>query len=147
VLRDIVRRGAIRTDRHGDDTMQRRDINAPDAPAPASAYSQAVEVTGFTRTLYISGQVGIDADGNVPGDIEEQSRLVWANLNAQLRAADMTLDNVVKFVTILPDAADIAASRTGRQEALGERRPAHTLIIGGLANPAWKIEIEAVAVA
>ena len=127
--------------------MQRRDINAPDAPAPISAYSQAVEVTGITRTLYVSGQVGVDTDGNIPDDFVEQSRLVWANVSAQLRAAEMTLDNVVKFVTILPNAADIAASRTGRQESLGDRRPAHTLIIGGLANPAWKIEVEAVAVA
>ena len=127
--------------------MQRRDINAPDAPAPISAYSQAVEVTAVTRTLYISGQVGVDIDGNVPDDFMKQSRLVWANVSAQLRAADMTLDNVVKFVTILPNPSDIAASRTSRQEALGNRRPAHTLIIGGLANPVWKIEVEAVAVA
>lgn len=127
--------------------MQRRDINAPDAPAPVSAYSQAVEVTGATRTLYISGQVGMDADGNVPDDIVAQSRLAWANLTAQLRAAGMTLDHVVKVVTILPNAADLAASRTGRQEALGDRKPASTLIIGGLANPTWKIEVEAVAVA
>ena len=127
--------------------MQSRDINAPDAPAPISAYSQAVEVTAVTRTLYISGQVGVDIDGNIPDDFMEQSRLVWANVSAQLRAAEMTLDNVVKFVTILPNAADIAASRTSRQEALGNHRPAHTLIIGGLANAAWMIEVEAVAVA
>ena len=87
--------------------MQRRDINAPDAPAPVSAYTQAVEVTGATRTLYISGQVGIGPDGKVPDDIVAQSRLAWANLTAQLRAAGMTLDHVVKVVTILPDAADL----------------------------------------
>ena len=39
--------------------MQRRDINAADAPAPAGQYTQAVEVTGASRTLYLSGQVGI----------------------------------------------------------------------------------------
>lgn len=127
--------------------MQCRDINAPDAPPPASAYTQAVEVTGATRTLYISGQVGIGPDGKVPDDIAAQSRLVWANLAAQLRAAGMTLDHVVKVVTILPNAADLAASRAARQEALGDRKPASTLIIGGLANPAWKIEVEAIAVA
>jgi enamine deaminase RidA (YjgF/YER057c/UK114 family) len=142
-----MRRGAIRARSHGEGAMQRRDINAPDAPAPVSAYTQAVEVTGATRTLYISGQVGIDADGNVPDDIVGQSRLAWANLAAQLRAAGMRLDHVVKVVTILPNAADLAASRVARQEALGDRRPASTLIIGGLANPAWKIEVEAVAVA
>ena len=37
--------------------MQRRDINAADAPAPAGQYTQAVEVTGASRTLYIRGQV------------------------------------------------------------------------------------------
>lgn len=46
--------------------MQRRDINAPDAPPPADQYTQAVDVTGTTRTLYISGQVGVAADGSVP---------------------------------------------------------------------------------
>jgi enamine deaminase RidA (YjgF/YER057c/UK114 family) len=37
--------------------MQRRDINAADAPAPAGQYTQAVEVTAATRTLYISGAI------------------------------------------------------------------------------------------
>lgn len=40
--------------------MQKRDINATLAPKPASAYSQAIEVTGCTRILFISGQVGTD---------------------------------------------------------------------------------------
>lgn len=127
--------------------MQIRHINAPDAPAPAGQYTQAVEVTGATRTLYISGQVGSAVDGTIPEGVEAQSRLVWANLIAQLRAAGMTLDNVVKITTILPNHADLAASRVGRAEVLGDRKPASTLIIGGLANPAWKIEIEAIAVA
>ncbi len=126
--------------------MQIRHLNATDAPAPAGQYSQAVEVTGASRTLYVSGQVGMDVSGTVPPDVGAQSRLVWANIVAQLRAADMTLDNVVKIVTILPDHADLAASRVGRAEALGERKPASTLIIGGLANPAWKIEVEVIAV-
>jgi enamine deaminase RidA (YjgF/YER057c/UK114 family) len=43
--------------------MQKRDINATLAPKPASAYSQAIEVTGCTRILFIGGQVG---NANVP---------------------------------------------------------------------------------
>ena len=50
--------------------MQRRDINAADAPAPAGPYTQAVEVTGTTRTLYVSGQVGVAADGSIPENAE-----------------------------------------------------------------------------
>jgi enamine deaminase RidA (YjgF/YER057c/UK114 family) len=76
-----------------------------------------------------------------------QARLAWRNLGAQLAAADMGFDNLVKITMIIPDASEIPASRDARAEALGDRRPASTLIIAGLANPAWKIEIEGVAYA
>jgi enamine deaminase RidA (YjgF/YER057c/UK114 family) len=56
-------------------------------------------------------------------------------------------DNLVKVTMIIPDAAEIPASRPARAEALGDRGPASTLIVAGLANPAWKIEIEAIACA
>jgi 2-iminobutanoate/2-iminopropanoate deaminase len=127
--------------------MQRRDLNVPDAPPPVAAYTQAIEVTGATRTLYISGQIGQRMDGTIPVDIVEQSRLAWQNLEAQLKVAGMTLDNLVKTTTILPNHGDLAAAREARSEALGDRRPASTLIVGGLANSAWKIEVEGVAVA
>jgi 2-iminobutanoate/2-iminopropanoate deaminase len=35
--------------------MRYRDINAPDAPVPLAAYTQAIKVSDATRTLYISG--------------------------------------------------------------------------------------------
>jgi len=94
--------------------MQRRDLNAPDAPLPVAAYTQAIEVSGATRTLYISGQVGQRMDGTIPYDIVEQSRLAWQNLEAQLKAAGMTLDNLVKITTILPNRGDLVAAREVR---------------------------------
>ena len=54
--------------------MQIRLSNAPDAPAPVGQYTHAVEVTGATRTVYISGQVGAAMDGSVPEDATEQGR-------------------------------------------------------------------------
>ena len=42
----------------------------------------------------------------------------------------------------MPNHGDLAAAREGRSTVLGDRKPASTLIVGGLANPAWKIEIE-----
>ena len=74
--------------------MHRRDLNAPNAPAPAAAYTQAIEVSEVVRTLYISGQVGVRKDGTIPDNIVEQSNLAWQNLAAQLDAAGMTLDNL-----------------------------------------------------
>ena len=109
--------------------------------------SQAVEVSGATRTLYLSGQLGTEYDGTTPSGVEEQARLVWRNLRLQLEAAGMSFDNLVKVTMYLPDPADIPLSRPARAEALGDRRPASTVLIAGLVNPAWKIEIEAIACA
>ena len=127
--------------------MQRRDINAADAPAPAGQYTQAVEVTGASRMLYVSGQVGVAADGSIPENAEAQSALAWRNLQTQLLAAGMGIENLVKITTIVCNPADIAAVRAGRASVLGEHRPASTLIVGGLANAAWKVEVEGIAVA
>jgi enamine deaminase RidA (YjgF/YER057c/UK114 family) len=127
--------------------MQKREINAKLAPQPASAYSQSVEVTGSVRILYISGQLGMDTDGTTPSTMAGQARLAWRNVAAQLSEAGMGFDNLVKVTMIIPDAAEIPASRPARAEALGDRRPASTLIVAGLANPAWKIEIKAIACA
>ena len=99
--------------------MQRRDINAADAPAPAGQYTQAVEVNGASRTLYLSGQVGIAADGSVPEDAEAQCALAWRNLQAQLRAAGMEIENLAllwqKIFTGLCRAEPFAAVRTARR--------------------------------
>jgi 2-iminobutanoate/2-iminopropanoate deaminase len=127
--------------------MERRDINATDAPAPAGQYTQAIEVTGASRMLYLSGQVGIASDGSVPEDAEAQCALAWRNLQAQLRAAGMGIENLVKITAIVCNPADIASVRAGRAAVLGTHQPASTLIIGGLANPAWKVEVEGIAVA
>jgi 2-iminobutanoate/2-iminopropanoate deaminase len=107
--------------------MQRRDINAADAPAPAGQYTQAVEVTGATRTLYLSGQVGVAADGSIPGDAEAQCALACRNLQAQLRAAGMEITNLVKITTIVRDPADTVAVRTGRRRSSARTgRPARS---------------------
>lgn len=127
--------------------MQQRYVNAESAPQPVSAYSQAVEVAAGTRMLFISGQVGTEADGSSPSSMEDQARLAWRNLGAQLAAAGMSFENLVKVTMIIPDPAEIPASRPARQDALGDRRPASTVIVAGLANPAWKIEIEGIACA
>lgn len=127
--------------------MNRRSIDAPDVPMPAGGYSQAIEVSGVTRTLYVSGQIPVTADGFVPEGFLDQARLAWRNVEAQLRAADMTLDNLVKVTTFLSDRRYGMDNRVIRQEALGARKPASTVIIAGIFDSAWLLEIEAIACA
>ena len=125
--------------------MPFRAINAESAPQPAGGYAQALETTGTTRTLYVSGQIPVTADGHVPATFKEQARLVWDNVEAQLLAADMTLDNVVKVTTFLSDRRYNIENREARQAALGDRTPALTVIITGIFDEAWLLEIEAIA--
>jgi 2-iminobutanoate/2-iminopropanoate deaminase len=127
--------------------MQRRELNAPEAPPIATYYSQAVEVSSVARTVYISGQVGVDTNGKLADDFATQCRQTLLNLQAQLRAAGMTFDNVVKLNTILPDLANIGELRRIRAEIMGDSKPASTLVVGGLVNPEYTIEIEAIACA
>jgi 2-iminobutanoate/2-iminopropanoate deaminase len=127
--------------------MQRRNLNAPEAPPVATYYSQAVEVTDVTRTVYISGQVGVDASGKLADDFATQCRQTLLNLQAQLRAAGMSFDNVVKLQTILPDLANISELRNIRAEIMGDCKPASTLIVARLVSPDYQIEIEAIACA
>lgn len=127
--------------------MQMSAFNAEEAPAPAGGYAQAVEVAGATRTLFVSGQIPADTDGAVPSDFRSQCRLAWQNVSYQLKAADMTLDNVVKVTTFLSERAYGIENREIRQEVLGDRTPALTVIITGIFDSAWLLEIEAIAVA
>jgi len=128
--------------------MQVKHINAPDAPQPAGgAYVQAVEVTGATRTLYISGQVPAEIDSSVPEGFEAQARLAWKNVFAQLAAADMTIDNLVKVTIFLSDRKHIADYRKVRGEVLQGRKIGLTTIITGIFDERWLLEIEAIAAA
>ncbi|WP_072389155.1 RidA family protein [Hyphomicrobium sp. CS1BSMeth3] len=127
--------------------MEKRTINAADAPAPAGTYSQAIEVRNATRTLYVSGQIPVAVDGTVPTAFADQARVAWQNVVAQLHAAGMTLDDLVKVTIFLSDRRYIPEYRQVRSEFLGERRPALTCIITGIFDTAWLLEIEAVACA
>ena len=62
-------------------------------------YSQAIEVTGATRTLYCAGQTSVDEEGNPvhPGNMEAQLGQAFDNLETVLAKAGMTLANVVRL--------------------------------------------------
>jgi enamine deaminase RidA (YjgF/YER057c/UK114 family) len=127
--------------------MKRRDVNASDAPQSMGGYSQAVELSGASRILLISGQIPVTVDNKVPEDFEAQARQTWANLIAQLHAADMTLDNLVKVTFLLSDRKYIPEYRRVRQEVLAGRKIALTTIITGIFDEQWLLEIEGIAAA
>ena len=121
----------------------------PDALAPAAGYTPAVEVTGG-RTLYISGQVPLDAAGHLvgPGDFEAQARQVFTNIGHALAAAGLDFGHVVKLGVYLLDVADRDTLRRVRDEFVNTAQPpASTLVqVAGLFRSDVLVEVEAVAV-
>jgi 2-iminobutanoate/2-iminopropanoate deaminase len=111
------------------------------------SYAQAHEVSGFSRLLFVSGQVPADAAGQVPKDFRAQCRLAWSNVKAQLDAAGMSFDDLVKVTVFLSDRKYRQENYEVRTEVLGKRSPALTIVVCGIYDEAWLLEIEAVAAA
>lgn len=125
--------------------MKTRSLESTKSPSAEGGYSQAIEVTGASRTVYISGQIPMDKNGSVPTDFSDQAHLTWQNIIHQLEAADMTLDNIVKHTTYLADREHRDENSRIRQEILGHRKPALTVVIAGIYDEEWLLEIEVIA--
>jgi 2-iminobutanoate/2-iminopropanoate deaminase len=109
------------------------------------AYADAKEVIGQRRILYISGQVPETPEGYVPQDFEDQARLVFKNIRALLTSAGMELRNLVKITIYLSDRKYRSTLATVRNEILAGHEVALTIVIAGIYEPGWLLEIEAVA--
>lgn len=120
-------------------------VNAPSAPTAAGGYSQALEVAGAKRLLFISGQIPENVRGEIPPDFRAQARLAWSNVFAQLQAAGMTPANLVKVTTFLSSREYALPNREVRNEILGAHAPALTVVITGIFDERWLLEIEAIA--
>jgi len=115
---------------------------------PTARYSHAVLVSGVERTLHVSGQLAIAADGTVPQDATAQARMIAAQLEAALVAHEMGWGDVVKLTTYLTDRAYRPAWQAVRDELYpgGTPAPASTqVIVAGLADPRCVLEVELVA--
>ena len=86
----------------------RQAVSTTSAPKAIGPYSQAIRAGSL---LFVSGQVPIDpATGElVQGDIAAQTRRVFQNLDAILKAAHSSFDQVVRTTVYLADMNDFAA--------------------------------------
>jgi len=113
---------------------------------PGANYSHATHVPANARWVFVSGQVGKAADGTVPEDVAAQAEICFHNIEVILAAANMALADLVRLNTYLVDRSSSAAYMAVRDRFVGSPPPASTLlIISGLADPRYRIEIEAVA--
>ena len=116
--------------------------------------SNLAQPRGYTHvvkagnTVYIAGQVGRRSDGNLAGsDIGSQTDQVFKNLGAALASVGAGFENVTKITVFLTHREDIPGFRTARDKHVTGEPPASTLVlISGLAEPEFRVEVEATAV-
>ena len=128
--------------------MQMHISNPSAIITPASEYAQAMAVDDASRWLVISGQVGLEPDGELAGDTRAQAQRCFLNIIEVLHANGMKVENLVKITALLTSADDTPVYREVRDDMLSGHVCASTLlVISALAHPDWTIEIEAVAAA
>jgi enamine deaminase RidA (YjgF/YER057c/UK114 family) len=119
--------------------------------APPPGFAHAITVSG--RLAFISGQVALDADGDVVGrgDLAAQTAQALRNLHSILRGLGADWPDVVRFGWYLLDVASVQVIRDVRDEfirsSLGDLpSPASTLVqVAALVRPEFLVEVEAVA--
>ena len=125
-------------------------LSNPDTvSAPLGLYSHAVEVPAGHRLVFVSGQVGVRADGSLAGETHaEQADQAYANIVAILAARGIQPSAIIKLTTFIVGDDDGGAIRSARRKHLGDHRPASTAVyVSRLVDARWKVEIEAVALA
>ena len=113
------------------------------APSAIGPYSQAIQ---YGDLLFVSGQIPINPKTGdlVEGDIEVQTKQVLENLQAIIKAAGMTLQNVVKCSCFLKDMEDFVKFNAVYNSYFAESLPAReTVEVGRLPKDA-RVEISAI---
>ena len=132
-------------------TLERSAVN-PVTWSQEMGFNQGEVVSGETRTLYISGQTAMSADGRPEhdGDVAAQLALSVDNLEAVLTAAGMTLANLVRLNVYTTDIDALFphyGELAGRLGAVGVAPTTTMLEVTRLAIPGQLVELEGTAVA
>lgn len=106
-------------------------------------YSRAVVKGGW---CFVSGVTGYDyATMTIPDDVADQARNCFATISKVLAQAGFGMDDIVRVQYTVTDVGLVDALIPALGEALGEIRPAATMVIAGLIKPEMKVEIEVTA--
>jgi 2-iminobutanoate/2-iminopropanoate deaminase len=125
--------------------MSREIVQTSEAPKAIGPYAQAIKANGF---VYTAGQIAIRLESGelIDGGITVQTRQVFANLAAVLKAAGTSMDQVVKATVFLRHMADFAAMNEVYAEHLGKATPARSTVAVAELPRGALVEIDLIAV-
>jgi enamine deaminase RidA (YjgF/YER057c/UK114 family) len=124
--------------------MTRQRVSSGSPYEPTIGFSRAVRVGD--RVL-VAGTAPVWPDGSCPDDAYAQARRCFDIIAEALAAAGAGLPDVVRTRMFVTDAGDGEAIGRAHGERFAEARPAATMVVvAGLLDPRWKVEIEAEAI-
>lgn len=110
---------------------------------PVSHYCHVVKAGGF---VWLSGMVGMKADGTIPEGTIEQFEIALKTIDTCLREAGGKPSQIVKVQIFMTDISERSSINPIRIEYFGDHKPASTLVeVSALVDPRMRVEIEAVA--
>jgi 2-iminobutanoate/2-iminopropanoate deaminase len=115
--------------------------------APLGRYVHQIEVSGESRILFLSGQLGMEPDGSLPDDPVAQLDVALQNIVRNLEAASFDATDLVKITTYVVGEMDPPGRRGAMDRVFGDHLPTSTLVfVAALARPEFKVEVDAWAV-
>ena len=115
----------------------------PGEMEPVSRYYHAARAG---RHFWLSGMVGVAADGSIPNDTAAQFNIALNTIDNCLRHAGGLPNQIIKVQVFMTDIKERELINPARIEYFGDNRPASTLVeVSALVDPRMKVEIEAVA--
>ena len=124
--------------------MSKEIINTTHAPAPVGPYNQAIKAGGF---LFVSGQIAIDPSTNqlFSGDLENETHLVFKNLQAVLNEAGLNFGHVVKASVFLSDMSLFTEVNKIYAQYFTENEPARECVAVKTLPKNVNVEISVIA--
>ena len=118
-------------------------FQGPGEMEPGSHYCHAGRAG---RQIWLSGMVGVAADGSIPNDTAAQFDIALKTIDNCLRHAGGLPNQIIKVQVFMTDIKERELINPARIEYFGDNRPASTLVeVSALVDPRMKVEIEAVA--
>ena len=126
--------------------MQKKFLNPETLPTPFG-YSHVVDVS-HSRTIYVSGQIALNKEGEVVGigDLASQTKQVFENIKIALEAAELSFNDVVKLTFFLTDISKMPVVRDIRDQYINTTNPpaSSAVEVSKLIREDLLIEIEAI---
>jgi enamine deaminase RidA (YjgF/YER057c/UK114 family) len=117
-----------------------------------SSGSDFEKTMGYSRAVaqgdwcFVSGTTGYDyATMEMPSSVVHQARNCFATIAKALNEAGFQMADIARVQYTITDAALVDEVVTALGEALGDIRPAATMIVADLIKPDMLIEIEVTA--